>query len=251
MSAGRPLSKRIPKEIADAQAEAMRSSNIYYWADDADMRKGKAMIVGPEGTPYEGCPLIFHFQLPDDYPFNPPSVQILTSDGETRLHPNLYVAGKVCLSILGTWSGPKWSPVMTLSTVLSSIQSLLEENPITNEPGYEKLPMADPRAKGYAEFVRMRLVERSMVDLARWKGGACPPAWQEFRDVLGEIGGELYEKLYLYVKGKAVEEGVTGSQMYTSPFYSMRGESRWRRLCTLVEGAAAAKQGKIVAGEES
>ena len=259
MSAGRPLSKRIPKEIADAQAPAMRASKIYYWSDDADMRQGKAMIVGPEGTPYAGCPLVFRFQLPDDYPFNPPSVQILTSDGETRLHPNLYVAGKVCLSILGTWSGPKWSPVMTLSTVLSSIQSLLEENPITNEPGHERLTLADPRAKGYADFVRMRLVERSMVDLARWRGGACPPAWQEFRDILGEIGEGLYEGLYTYVKENATKERVDGAQMYTSLFYSMRGESRWVRLLALVEGAAAtggggssrSQQGKIAGSEES
>lgn len=254
MSAGRPLSKRIPKEIADAQAEPMRASKIYYWADESDMRKGKAMIVGPEGTPYEGCPLVFHIQLPDDYPFTPPSVQILTSDGETRLHPNLYVAGKVCLSILGTWSGPKWSPVMTLSTVLSSIQSLLEENPITNEPGHEKLTLKDVRAKGYAEFVRMRLVERSMVDLTRWKGGACPPMWKEFSDVLSEIGEGLYQSLFTYVKGEAVEEGVNGIKTYTNLFYGMGGASRWTRLMTLVNGAAAASSrqpGKIAGGEGS
>jgi ubiquitin-protein ligase len=137
----------------------MRASGIYYWADEADIRTGKALIVGPEGTPYAHCPLLFSFRLPDDYPFNPPNVQILTTDHTTRFHPNLYVEGKVCLSILGTWNGPKWSAVMSISTVLSSIQSLLEANPIVNEPGYEKLSSGEPRAKAYAEFVQARLME--------------------------------------------------------------------------------------------
>ena len=53
----------------------------------------------------------FPFQLTrpfcaDRYPFEPPKVLILTVDGRTRINPNLYANGKVCLSILGTWSGP-------------------------------------------------------------------------------------------------------------------------------------------------
>ncbi len=52
--------------------------------------------------------------------------------------PNLYANGKVCLSILGTWSGPSWTPTQTLGSVLLSIQSLMSEKPYTNEPGFEK-----------------------------------------------------------------------------------------------------------------
>jgi hypothetical protein len=47
-----------------------------------------------------------------------------------------YVDGKVCLSILGTWSGPGWAPVQTLMSVLLSILSLLSAAPYHNEPGY-------------------------------------------------------------------------------------------------------------------
>lgn len=44
---------------------------------------------------------------------------------------------KVCLSLLGTWSGPGWiSGQSTLLQVLISIQSLiLCEEPYLNEPG--------------------------------------------------------------------------------------------------------------------
>lgn len=221
---GKPLSKRVPKEIADAQAEPMRASGIYYWADESDMRQGKALIIGPEGTPYAHCPLLFSFILPDDYPFNPPRVQILTSDHATRFHPNLYVEGKVCLSILGTWSGPKWSPVMTLSTVLSSIQSLLEENPIVNEPGYEKLTLAEPRAKNYADYVQARLVEISVRDLLLWKGGRTPIAWAEFQEELDLLGPSLLAKLRETVE----REAIKGERRHLSGFYGNEGVTRWK-----------------------
>ena len=44
--------------------------------------------------------------------------------------------GKVCLSILGTWSGPQWTTIMDISSILISIQSLLDMNPLDHEPGY-------------------------------------------------------------------------------------------------------------------
>ncbi|KAK2369484.1 putative ubiquitin-conjugating enzyme E2 [Trifolium repens] len=58
-----------------------------------------------------------------------------------RLNPNLYASGKVCLSLLNTWSGrknEKWTPgVSTMLQVLVSIQGLiLNAKPYFNEPGY-------------------------------------------------------------------------------------------------------------------
>jgi hypothetical protein len=78
------------------------------WANEMNARNGKAMIIGPADTPYAWCPLVFSIDCPTDYPFSSPAVCFMTSDGVTRFHPNLYVNGKVCLSILGTWSGPPW-----------------------------------------------------------------------------------------------------------------------------------------------
>ena len=36
-----------------------------------------------------------------------------------------------------TWSGPSWSPALSLSSLLMSIQSLMSEKPYHNEPGFE------------------------------------------------------------------------------------------------------------------
>mmetsp|Transcript_62745 Transcript_62745/g.136398 ORF Transcript_62745/g.136398 Transcript_62745/m.136398 type:complete len:364 (+) Transcript_62745:253-1344(+) len=78
----------------------------------------------------------------EEYPSNPPRVVILTTDGgKTRFNPNLYSCGKVCLSILGTWraeAGEQWSAAQSAQSVLVSIQSLMDDMPYHNEPGYEK-----------------------------------------------------------------------------------------------------------------
>ena len=212
------LSKRVPKEIAAVQT--MRAAGIYYWSHESDMRKGKALIIGPEDTPYAFCPLLFDIVLPDDYPFSPPKVTFVTSDGVTRFHPNLYIGGKVCLSILGTWAGPSWASIMSLSTVLLSIQSLLDNNPITNEPGWEKYTLADTKAANYADWVQHQLIVLSYRSLLQWK---TYPPWLEFRDVLEIEAPNLLEKLNGIIRAKAAK----GEMAYVSLPFRMGGKTQW------------------------
>ena len=119
-------------------------SSIYVRFDINNLRHIKALIIGPKDTPYEhGC-YIFDIYIPSEYPTTPPKVNLQTTgNGTVRFNPNLYNCGKVCLSLLGTWSGnggEKWNKdTSTLLQVLVSIQSLiLVENPYFNEPGYER-----------------------------------------------------------------------------------------------------------------
>jgi ubiquitin-protein ligase len=221
-----PLPGRFTKELTAATSDFMRGVGIYYWIDEADGRHGKAMIIGPEDTPYAFCPLVFEVQCPTDYPFSPPKVEFKTSDGVTRFHPNLYVAGKVCLSILGTWPGPKWSAALSLSTVLTSIQSLLEGNPIVNEPGWEKFTLENPRAKAYAGAVQFRLIALSLKHLKEWKAGNTPAIWKEFEDVLEERGDELYQKLLGIVRIRAEQD----EQLFENVPYTITGITGWKDL---------------------
>ena len=107
--------------------------------DEEEMTKLHCLITGPFDTPYEGGFFYFLICCPPNYPISAPKVKLMTTgQGCVRFNPNLYKNGKVCLSILGTWSGPSWSPALSISSVLISIQSLMNDKPYHNEPGYEK-----------------------------------------------------------------------------------------------------------------
>jgi ubiquitin-protein ligase len=131
------LKRILNKDIKAIKEFNLNSLGIYIEFNEDNMFEAKAMIVAPEDSLYFGGYLLFKILFPKNYPFAPPQVTYI-SRNRVRIHPNLYVGGKVCLSILGTWSGPKWTTVMDITTVLLSIQSLLDNNPLHHEPGQEK-----------------------------------------------------------------------------------------------------------------
>jgi ubiquitin-protein ligase len=95
------------------------------------------MIEGPQNTPYEGGLFFFDIQLSKEYPNTPPLCHYISYCTD-RLNPNLYEDGKVCVSLLGTWSGrgtEVWSSTnSTLLQVIVSIQGLiLVDEPYFNE----------------------------------------------------------------------------------------------------------------------
>ena len=137
------IKRIINKDLKEIQNMKLNDLGIHIEFDEDNMLKARAIIFGPEDTPYENGILYFKIEFPNNYPFSPPKVGYL-STSKIRIHPNLYVGrshdnfvGKVCLSSLNTWSGPKWTSVMHIGSILLSIQSLLTKNPLHNEPGFE------------------------------------------------------------------------------------------------------------------
>ncbi|EEB91238.1 hypothetical protein MPER_10436 [Moniliophthora perniciosa FA553] len=140
-------------------------SSIFLRVDETRVDIIKALITGPEGTPYyNGC-YLFDIFLGPSYNQSPPSVKYMTTNGgKFRFNPNLYADGKVCLSLLGTWSGPGWvSGKSTLLQVLISIQSMiLCEEPYLNEPGWASSG-GTPQSKAYSANVRRMVVKTAML----------------------------------------------------------------------------------------
>lgn len=99
------------------------------------------LIEGPKNTPYEDGLFAFDLQLGHDYPRTPPLCHYISYCSD-RLNPNLYEDGKVCVSLLGTWSGKGtevWTSASNLLQVIVSLQGLiLVDEPYFNEAGYEK-----------------------------------------------------------------------------------------------------------------
>ncbi|XP_051146491.1 probable ubiquitin-conjugating enzyme E2 23 [Andrographis paniculata] len=101
----------------------------------------RAVIVGAYGTPYQDGLFFFDFLLPTEYPDVPPSAYYHSRGW--RINPNLYEEGRVCLSLLNTWTGKGnevWDPsTSSILQVLVSLQGLvLNSKPYFNEAGYDK-----------------------------------------------------------------------------------------------------------------
>lgn len=148
--------KRIFLDIKDLQKCPLE--NISYVPDEDNIMNGYALIIGPPETPYECGNYLFEFHFPENYPYVPPKVVYKSNDGHTRFNPNLYRNGKVCLSILNTWSGEKWSACQTIRSVLLTLQTTLNEMPLLNEPGVdEKLHMRSILT--YNKIIRFKSLE--------------------------------------------------------------------------------------------
>jgi ubiquitin-protein ligase len=214
--------KRLMRDIREATKDSLKEQGIWYAPNTSNIIHGKAMIRGPSGTPYADCLLFFSFEFPADYPFTPPKVLFLTGDGRTRMHPNLYVAGKVCLSILGTYSGPSWSANMTLETILLNLQSLLDENPLANEPAFTNGKLSDPRHKDYADAVEhqmMGCMATMFMNIDAKKEGH----WEPFLEEIEGVRSELLQN-YLHRCENRTES------TWSNLTYGMTISSQWGRL---------------------
>ncbi len=84
--------------------------DIYHW---------QATIYGPQDSPYEGGVFYLRINFPQDYPFKPPQLSFITK----IYHCNINEAGSICLDILKE----HWSPALTISKVLLSICSMMDD----------------------------------------------------------------------------------------------------------------------------
>ena len=108
---------RLQKELQQIQTSppincsaGIVNDDLYHWI---------ATIIGPEDSPYEGGVFSLDITFPQTYPFKPPKIRFTTK----IYHPNISVSGFICVDILKT----DWSPVLTISKVLLSICSLLND----------------------------------------------------------------------------------------------------------------------------
>ena len=158
---------RIVQDIYDFNKN--KPDGIYLSIDKQNLMKQHALIIGPKDTPYFGGFFFFEIIYPENYPTNSPQVTLLTIEKNVRFNPNLYECGKVCLSILGTWSGPSWSSVMNIRLVLQSIQSLLCSFPIQNEPGFENTKENEITSMEYNQYLIYNTYRIAIIEVLKNK----------------------------------------------------------------------------------
>tara|TARA_B110001469_G_C9574525_1_gene284916 strand:+ start:144 stop:1088 length:945 start_codon:yes stop_codon:yes gene_type:complete len=191
------------------EKKLLNDMGIFVHFNEDDIMKCKAMIIGPEDTPYGYGMLFFDITFTSNYPFNPPKVKYI-SNSITRIHPNLYVNGKVCLSILGTWSGPGWVPTMNIISLLTTIQSLLTSNPIEHEPHFEK--ETGPRSIQYIKIINYERFRSLIID----RYDNLRPDLQYFKnDIIKSLQKNNTKILELLDKQSVVNEGTIYSNIYS------------------------------------
>ncbi|KAL8570196.1 ubiquitin-conjugating enzyme E2 Ze [Nucella lapillus] len=196
--------------------------------DKDDITKLHALLTGPFDTPYEGGFFYFLIKCPPDYPIRPPRVRLMTTgNGMVRFNPNLYKCGKVCLSILGTWSGPAWSPAQSLSSVLISIQSLMNEKPYHNEPGFEQERNAGDTSR-YNEIIRHETLRVAVCDMLE-KKCQCP-------DDLHEVMRQSFPTYFKYYTNICNKHEALNGQSMLDPFGDRRGTFDYKSVLRRLEG---------------
>jgi ubiquitin-protein ligase len=172
--------KRIMLELENLKdnLRGMTDGQIFVVFSEASCLLWKVLMIPSSGTPYYGGCFEFHLAIPPDYPERPPKCNFMTTGGnQVRFNPNLYNNGKVCLSLLGTWSGEPWDPKHSnLSQLLISILAFIfTMEPLRNEPGLEGSPEA--AISFYNAYIRLETVETAMVGMLQ-----RPP--EDFGDVI-------------------------------------------------------------------
>lgn len=203
--------KRLLSDVKYVFKNPLTDNGIYYCHDEEDILKGYAMIVGPEDTPYFGGYYFFEFSYPTDYPFAPPKVKYMTNDGLTRFNPNLYKCGKVCVSILNTWSGDKWSACQTINSILLTLCSLLNDTPLLNEPGVTKLHKDYTPYNRIIEYVNIDYAICELLDRSK---NRIPNQFVSFYPFMKEQFLKNYDKLAAIVEAKSSVDEQYYVQIY-------------------------------------
>ncbi|XP_065205965.1 baculoviral IAP repeat-containing protein 6-like [Planococcus citri] len=152
------------------------SSTVFVRCDTDRLDVMKVLIIGPAETPYANGCFEFDVYFPPSYPNVPMLINLRTTGrGSVRFNPNLYNDGKVCLSVLNTWTGrpeEKWnSQTSSFLQVLVSIQSLiLVPDPYFNEPGFERTrgtSLGDQSSKMYNNNIMASTLQWAMIEQIR------------------------------------------------------------------------------------
>ncbi|KAL1472019.1 hypothetical protein MTO96_039599 [Rhipicephalus appendiculatus] len=108
---------RTKRDLADLEVKPI--PGVFVSQDEDHVTRIHALMVGPSGTPYEGG--FFHFLIDcgANYPMQPPSVRLMTTDaGRVQFSPHVYSNGRIHL-------GASWTPVQSIGSLLASMSSLL------------------------------------------------------------------------------------------------------------------------------
>lgn len=214
--------RRIISDITQIVKNPLTDSGIYYEHDETNMMMGYVLIIPKNESPYQYGNYFFTIEFPNNYPYSPPKMTYLTNNGHTRFHPNLYRNGKVCLSILNTWKGDKWTACNTLSSVLLHLVTLFTKKPLLHEPGITENHID---FYNYTKVIEFQNYETAIYDVLGKKVTIDEGFYEKFYEIVRENFKKNKKEIMNKLKKKRniVEE-------YDIGFYKMKQRINYEEM---------------------
>ena len=203
------------RNLVKKDEKGYAESDIYFSFDETQLNNEfHILTIGSRelDNPYFGGFFMFYGKFPDQYPFTPPHILARTQGLNTRFHPNYYVNGKCCLSILGTWSGPPWTSCQNLGTTSQGLKSLFIDNPISQEPGWENC--LQEKSNMYNFVIAYRTLEVAVLNML----DSPPLGFEYFIEKMERTFLQLYDKYIEKLENFKKYEGKS----YKSPIYDIK-----------------------------
>lgn len=201
--------RRLLRDIKNTMNGSLESHGIYYIHDDADMLTGYALIIGQPNTPYFGGYYFFKFTFTSNYPYVPPIVTFETNYNNYRFHPNLYSNGRICLSILNTWTGDQWSSCQTISTILLTLCMILDNTPLLHEPNiYQPYAGIDE----YTRIIEYINIHGSIIKIIRKQ--IHEPFFDLFRTQILDHFVKNFDDIHKIIKSKLNDDNRIRERFY-------------------------------------
>jgi ubiquitin-conjugating enzyme E2 J2 len=127
--------KRLKRELKRMQKEP--TEGLEARPTEKDMLEWHYVVHGPKDSPYEGG--VYHgiIKFPPQYPYRPPSIQMVTPNG--RFKPK----SRLCFS-MSDFHPELWNPLWNISSILNGLRSFMIDSHatygsiITNESAKRK-----------------------------------------------------------------------------------------------------------------
>lgn len=166
--------KRVLKDLNLLQKnqEELSSRGIYFHFEDSDIFHPAFLIIPKHKqdldvpdliSPYTNGFFLFKLTIPDDFPLSPPKIEFHPQQNMCRLHPNYYEQGKVCLSVINTWSRDDWAPTTSLMAISNILEERFNERSICFEPGCEQSSIS--RIKTFNDIVRYGVYNKAILPI--------------------------------------------------------------------------------------
>jgi len=142
--------KRLTKELNDLKAEGGTPVGCQLYKVEDNLLEWFLTISVLGETVYEGDTFLLRFRFTMNYPIEVPEVVFVVDEPKWQApcHPHVYSNGHICASILGDG----WSPVLNVSTVCITLQSMLasckkKERPIGNDRYVKHAPLSPKQTR--------------------------------------------------------------------------------------------------------